>query len=265
MSETYNICCIICSSLSSQNGRKASILAEKLDLPLQQHPNIEYRYHLVYTDNRLELQYNPHLHKYKHRSVYVDFLYNYEINKRLLTSTIKDPLARAVGIKSGKRPHIADATAGLGQDGFTLAWLGCKVVLIERSVIIHALLDDGLKRATENSRLEKIIKENITLLNGNSIDVLSNLTVAPDTVLLDPMYPSQKKRPLNKKEMRVLRDVVGNDTDSYELFKASLLTADSRVVVKRPKGAEEIVASPRPSHQISMKSGRFDVYLKNYL
>ena len=72
---------------------------------------------------------------------------------------------------------------------------GCKVLLIERSVIIHALLEDGLKRATENPKLENIILENISLINDNSTNFLSNVTVAPDTILLDPMYPFQDKRP----------------------------------------------------------------------
>lgn len=264
MSKTSNTC-IICSKAPFLQGSKASSLSEKLDLPMRPYSDTKYMYHLVYTGNRLELQHNPQLCKYKQRPVYVDFLHNYEINRRFLTSTIKDPLARAVGIKSGIRPYIADATAGLGQDGFTLAWLGCNVVLIERSVIIHALLEDGLKRAAENSKLEKIIKENISLQNGNAADILTKLTVPPETILLDPMYPSQKKSHLNKKEMRVLRDIVGDDTDSSELFKTSLIAANNRVVVKRPKGAEGIILSPPPSHHISMKSGRFDVYLKNHL
>ncbi len=232
---------------------------------MQKHADNPFSYHLVYTENRLELQHNPHLHKYKHRPVFVDFLNSKSITRRIRTSYIKDPLSRAVGIKSGFRPYIIDTTAGLGLDGFTLAWLGCKVMLIERSVVIHALLQDGIFRASEDPMLKKIINTNITLKSGNSIHILNELKDHPDTILLDPMYPQNNKRPLNKKEMRVLRDVVGDDNDSPDLFTKSLGYARKRVVVKRPKGAESIIKTPAPTHNISMKSGRFDVYLINQL
>ena len=63
----------------------------------------------------------------------------------------KQDIAKAVGIKSGIRPNIIDATAGLGRDGFILASLGSHVTLIERSQIIHDLLADGMRRASNVS------------------------------------------------------------------------------------------------------------------
>ncbi len=257
--------CIVCSSTLKQQIRKAADLSEKLCIPFLNQTDNGYKFHLVYTDNRLELQHNPHFHKYKHSSVSVDFLHNNRIAKRILSSNIKDPLAKAVGIKAGHRPYIVDATAGLGLDGLSLAWLGCEVVLIERSLIIHALLDDGLSRAKGNPRLHKVIRSKISLCYGNSSEIIPQLDRPPATILLDPMYPSQKKRSLNKKEMRLLRDIVGDDEDSSELSRASFSVAENRVVVKRPKGASEIISSPAVSHRIRMKSGRFDVYLKNHL
>src|SRR5690606_40499174 len=57
------------------------------------------------------------------------------------------PVARAVGLKPGIYPKVLDATAGLGRDAFVLAALGCEVVMLERSPIIAALLEDALRRA----------------------------------------------------------------------------------------------------------------------
>jgi 16S rRNA (guanine1516-N2)-methyltransferase len=137
--------------------------------------------------------------------------------------------------------------------------------MIERSPIIYALLEDGLKRATANPLLREVINGNIVLKEGNAVDVLAGLPYSPDTILLDPMYPQEKRRSLNKISMRILRDLVGDDDDCEELFRASLAIAQNRVAVKRPKGAAAIVASPPANHRIDMKSGRFDVYLNNHL
>jgi len=46
---------------------------------------------------------------------------------------LQQPVARAVGLKSGWRPTVLDATAGLGMDAFILASLGCTVEMVERS------------------------------------------------------------------------------------------------------------------------------------
>jgi 16S rRNA (guanine1516-N2)-methyltransferase len=55
-------------------------------------------------------------------------------------------LAKAVGINKRAGLKVLDATAGLGQDSFVLASLGCEVTLLERSPIVRALLIDGMQR-----------------------------------------------------------------------------------------------------------------------
>ena len=79
------------------------------------------------------------------------------------------------------------------------------------------------------------------------------------------MYPDTTKGPRNKKEMRILRDIVGKDDDTDKLFTTALQVARNRVVLKRPKHAPVLDKFPLPSHQIVMKSGRFDVYLVDHL
>ena len=265
---SQNTLCIVLASRFPRQREKAAALAEKLGLSLQESHENRCKYHLVYTDIRLELQHNPGCTTQKEKPVYIDLFPNGSIHQRLLTTSIKDPLCKAVGIKSGKRPSIIDTTAGMGMDGITLAWLGCTVLLIERNPVVHALLHDGIRRAVEDWRFQKIIGNNLRLMEGNSTEILPHLSRA-DTVFVDPMYPETVKGgALNKKEMRMLREIVGGDIDSRELFLTALQTADNRVVVKRPKNAEPISPVPKPSHRILMKSGRFDVYLlppKNHL
>jgi len=253
--------CVVCQSSLTTQRQKAKALARSLELSFAQAPEKKHNIHLVYTDNRLELQYNPLLNASKIQPVSVDVFHKGRIHPRLQSLSRKDPIARAVGIKPGKRPFVVDATAGLGTDGIGLAWLGCKVALIERSAIIHALLHDGLERAGRHPSFQAMIEENISLYHGDSVEILQNLELSPHTVLLDPMYPHLKKERCRKKEMRIVRETVGDDPNNETLFSAALQTAAQRVVVKRPKKAEPLCVTPKPSHRITMKSGRFDVYL----
>ena len=257
--------CIRLASDTEERRRQALLLASKLHLPLCTTKVCRTPYHLIITDQRLELHLNPQRTKCKVLPVYIDFLEGHRVHRQLSTTAIKDPLPRAIGVKPGRRPTVFDATAGMGMDGMRLAWLGCKVILVERSPIIYELLDDGLRRAANHPDLDQLIKEKVTLLSGDSTEILPAISSSPDTVLLDPMYPANKKGPRNKKEMRMLRDLVGDDGDQQRLFHCALNTARQRVVVKRPKNGDHLIPTPPPHHQILMKSGRFDVYLTAYL
>lgn len=174
-------------------------------------------------------------------------------------------VARAVGLQKAKAGlHVLDATAGLGQDAFVLASLGCRVSLFERNPVIHALLADGLARAALNMDCAPII-DRMTLRAGSSIDWLTSAEEASETpdvadvIYLDPMFPHRDKSALVKKEMQVFRTVVGDDDDSEALLKAALAIATYRVVVKRPRKAPTI-PGPEPSTRIEGKSSRYDIY-----
>jgi 16S rRNA (guanine1516-N2)-methyltransferase len=175
----------------------------------------------------------------------------------------KQPMARAMGLKPGYSPLILDATAGLGRDGFILAALGCRVLLCERSPIICALLQDGLSRALVDPRLHAIA-ERITLYAGDSRQLLPALAPEerPEVIALDPMFPHRTKSALVKKEMRVVRAVVGEDSDTSDLLQVALAHADKRVVCKRPLQALPL-AGPAPTFAITTPKHRFDVYLRS--
>lgn len=233
-------------------------LAESLHLPFCEHPATGMN--LIYTDTHLELRQNSLHGKAKPGPIYVDFLSGSNEYRRRHNCTIRQPLARAIGIKQGYRPSVVDGTAGLGQDGFVLACLGCTVTMIERSPILGALLDDGLQRALRDRIVGTIIRDHINLIIADTRIALQTLSSRPYTIYLDPMYPKRTKSALNKKEMRIIRALVGDDQDSASLLECALATAENRVVVKRPKEAPPLAGRP-PSHEILMKNGHFDIYL----
>ncbi|MGO1691386.1 MAG: class I SAM-dependent methyltransferase [Marinobacter sp.] len=171
-------------------------------------------------------------------------------------------VARAVGLQKTKAGlHVVDATAGLGQDAFVLAGLGCRVSLFERNPVIHALLADGLARAALNVDCAPVVAR-MTLQAGSSIDWLANAqegSHVADVVYLDPMFPHSDKSALVKKEMQVFRTIVGDDDDSEELLAAALAAARYRVAVKRPRKAPAI-HGPEPGTRIEGKSSRYDIY-----
>lgn len=169
------------------------------------------------------------------------------------------PLAKAAGFTSGITPDIVDATAGLGRDAFFLASLGARVTLIERSADMHALLAEGLERArAEGGRYAETVAR-MTLVNGDSCDLLPKLS--PQVVLVDPMHPPRDKTALVKKEMRLIRDIVGTDSDSAKLMQIALESAQYRVVLKWPLRGEPMEGIRKPSHQIVGKSTRYDVFV----
>lgn len=169
-------------------------------------------------------------------------------------------VAKAVGLQKTRATlHVIDATAGLGQDAFVLASLGCRVTLFERNPVIHALLADGLARAALNVDCAAIVGR-MRLLEGSSIDWLAQPdNEAADIVYLDPMFPHRDKSALVKKEMQVFRTIVGDDEDSGQLLEGALKCARYRVVVKRPRKAPAI-EGPEPTTRVEGKSSRYDVY-----
>lgn len=240
---------------------RATALAEKLSLPMI--GNLEdttdaIALWLVVTHRGLELRESGRL---RSTVLYVDFLRGSTQHRLASTRTNRQPLARALGIHRGVR-SIVDATAGLGRDAVTLAACGCSVTAIERSAVLGALVQDGLERARKTARAwMREIAERVTLVIGDARDTLRGLSEsdAPEAVYLDPMYPSQDKKSLAKKEMRICRRLVGDDADAGELLVLAREVATRRVVVKRHPKA--LPLAPKFSAQIVGKQVRYDIYL----
>jgi 16S rRNA (guanine1516-N2)-methyltransferase len=168
-------------------------------------------------------------------------------------------LLKAAGFSHGKIPTVIDATAGLGRDAFLMASMGAEVTLLERSPQVHALLQDGLARACAAGPEFAAIIARMTLIHGDAKALLP--TMAADVVVVDPMHPPRKNSALVKKEMRVLRQLVGADPDAFELMQAALACARKRVVLKWPLRGDPMPGLPKPSHQHMGKTTRYDVFV----
>lgn len=224
---------------------------------------------LSYGNGRFQLQLtNDHLQlvtteEPETGAVLVDFVGGAVGHRRLFGGGRGQPIARAVGLKGGANPDVLDATGGMGRDAFVLASLGCHVTLLERSPVVAALLDDGLKRARADAEIGPWVGERLRLIYTDAIKWMDSLAEAdfPEVVYLDPMFPHRNKSALVKKEMRLLQQLLGGDPDADGLLLAAIRVAKKRVVVKRPDAAPHL-AEMKPSMSIRSKKHRFDVYVK---
>ena len=164
-------------------------------------------------------------------------------------------------MKSNKNRNIVDATAGLGYDSFILASLGAKVTLIERSEKMYKILQNGFNEGVSFGGEIKNIINRMNLLFGDSKDVL--LKLSPEVIMIDTMYKDRKKTALVKNNMRLVREIVGPDSDYIELLKVALNCAKNRVVLKQPRYAEPIKEIRKCSHQILGKTIRYDKFMNN--
>jgi 16S rRNA (guanine1516-N2)-methyltransferase len=233
---------------------RAQSLAFKLGLAVTDDKN-SHDYLLIVTTEHLALQ------KTQSNSLplVIDFLSGQLTYRSQHASLKKESLARALGLKHKNPCQIIDATAGLGRDSFILASLGFEVTLLERSPIIHELLQDALARARQNTKASPIIAR-MQLIQANALDALPALAKRPELIYLDPMFPDKTKSAMVKKEMQMFQDVVGDDADGTALLKTALACATLRVVVKRPRLASWL-GDLKPSFSHTGSSSRFDVYL----
>jgi len=243
----------------SFNGNQALIpraeeLARELNLPLAITGESNSDFQLVITSERLELRdvRNPRL-----SPVCVDFT---SLDLRPYSNNLsrRQPLARAIGKKTRT---VVDATAGYGQDALLLALMGFHVTAIERSPVVAALSRDGLQRFIKHTGIN--LSGRLQRVMGDSRSLLPALVPRPDAIYLDPMFPPKRRKSAAvKKEMQLLRDLVGDDADAVELLDICCAIAGDRVVVKRPDDAPPLV--PEPSMSLTGKLVRYDIYLAQH-
>lgn len=230
----------------------ADRLAEQLELPIQA---ASAGLQLLYSNNTLALV--------DHRpkaagAVYVDFVGGKAAHRRQHGGGRGQTIAKAIGLKSGINPSVLDCTAGMGRDAFVLASLGCAITMLERAPITHALLADALRRAELDEETYAITR-NMQLSGLSALDYLQQGKNDSDVIYMDPMYPHREKSALVKKEMRIFRELVGDDLDADRLLEAALDAKPARVVVKRPKGAPHL-NNQKPSATVESKNTRYDIY-----
>lgn len=169
----------------------------------------------------------------------------------------RELLVKAVRVRGVEEIRVFDATAGLGEDSMLLAAAGFSVMMCEGDPVIAALLADGLRRAVNDPVLSGVVGH-MSLVEGDSIEILPSLTEAPDVVYLDPMFPARTKSAAVKKKFQLLHRLESPCADEASLMDAALAAHPRKIVVKRPIKAP-VLAGVRPSHSISGKAVRYDV------
>lgn len=251
---------------SAELKDSASIFARKNDLPCLPFEESCTALNLNYTDEFVELR-----DRNKDIAIHIDFTSGELAHRQQYGGGKGQAIAKAIGLKQGtKPPTVLDATAGLAKDAFVLACLGCPITLIERSPVIGELIRDAISRASDNEQFQEILHNGFHLIEQSSIDYLAGLLITcgdnesqdscPDVIYLDPMYPERKKSASVKKNMQLLQNLLGKDEDTAALLDAALKVAQKRVVVKRPKGAENL-SPAKPTYQVLSKKTRYDVYV----
>ncbi|MBC7427024.1 MAG: class I SAM-dependent methyltransferase [Bacteriovorax sp.] len=171
----------------------------------------------------------------------------YQYHQRQNYALSKEPLAKALAIKGVvEKRLIWDTTCGTGKDSLLIYFFGAKLTAFERNPAIFLLLKDALRRYPKD----------IELMFGDASKL--DIKEHPEVIYYDPMYPSKKKSALARKEMRIFKELVGEDLDSSEFLEWAMKTATERVVVKRPLEAEPIKEKPTASY--IGKSTRYDMY-----
>ncbi len=94
----------------------------------------------------------------------------------------------------------------------------------------------------------------------DSLNGLKELPFEPDVVYIDAMFPVKRKSALVRKEVQLLQNLVGQDSDQDKLLKVGRNIAKHRTVVKRPNSAEYL-NNEKPNISIKSRNYRFDIYL----
>ncbi len=145
------------------------------------------------------------------------------------------PFVRALGPCAS----IVDCTIGLANDALHAAVaLNCSVLGVEGSPVIHALLEEGLRRLSASYAAG----QRIHLLHGDALAVLRGLgDRSHDVVVLDPMMSRPGK---SAPSFAVLRAFAVPERASTELLREAARVARDRVVLKLGKGAPVHADSP---------------------
>ena len=233
----------------------AETLALQLELPVVSIDDKHYEYLLVFNNDHLEL---VSVNDAAFSPIFVDFTAGASLHRHRYGGGKGQLIAKAVGMQRHRSLNVLDVTAGLGGDAFVLASLGCHVMMCERSKVVASLLQDGLDRARKEAWFAALY---LQLVKVDGIEYLNSIKINEyDVVYIDPMFPGAKKSALVKKEMRILRGVVGDDVDACKLLDVAKEKAKYRVVVKRPRLAPQI-DDLIPDVVYDGKSCRYDVYI----
>jgi len=255
-----------------QKLKKIKFIIEKLDIKLAASKLLE-PYKFTYQDQVLGI--DSVENKTFHHSLFCDFL-SHKMQQRFEDAYYnKSQLIKAFGksLVNHSNLTILDATSGFGYDAIEMSVKAKKVIMLEQSEIIYALLQNGLERLQSSLELESdaafdsgasdvdLLCFNKTFQDYVKEHDLENENIDIDIVYLDPMYPKEnKKSAQNKKYMQYLQDLTQNSIQDVELLDLAFKIVKHKIILKRPIHAE-VIYPKKVCYQVKSKLVRYDVYL----
>lgn len=155
---------------------------------------------------------------------------------------------------------ILDVSAGWGRDAAILASFGAEVTMLERHPVMAVLLEDALARLDEDTQLPG----KLHLINIDAHTFLQHLSGHHDfsVIYMDPMHPERQKSALVKKDLQLLQQLIGADTDALSLLQLAMEKTAGKVVVKWPQSEKMLMPA---ASCVPGKTIRFDVYMGKFL
>jgi 16S rRNA (guanine1516-N2)-methyltransferase len=190
---------------------------------------------------------------------FLDFINIFESLEKKGASYFGSPLVKALGLKKNQSSLIWDISCGMGRDALLFLYFNAHVVAFERNRFMWALLKDAWLRACKHPRLGPHFHNRFKLVGGDPRDYSSEKR--PDMIYFDPMYLDKTRKSLPGKEMRIIREVVGDDQDSEEVLEWAKKVARFRLVLKRARLSTNLGAAA--DHMYVGRSTRFDTYFLN--
>lgn len=175
--------------------------------------------------------------------------------KRIKQSiTEKDLLRKALGPAKGLK--ILDATAGLCRESLRMAYWGHSVWSCERSQALCEHLKAAFAEASTDEFYETWISR-ITFVAQSTEDFLKQYSENFDVIVIDPMFPEEKRKALPKKDLQFLRTLVDSNDNSEFLLQSCLPRATKKLLLKRPLKAATL---GNPIHSYTGRAHRWDSY-----
>ena len=222
----------------------AKALSGKLSLPLSDTPGDGLN--VVFDSNGVSLS----GYGLTYKGDFTDMLH------RITNGRLHHEMISHIAKTKKENPKAIDATAGMGEDSLILAACGYEVTMFEQNPVIAALLRDALRRAKKHPELCDIV-DRMTLIEGNSIELMPKLTFSPDIIYLDPMFPKRQKSGLINKKLQLIQKLEQPCFEGEALLNAAISLNPEKIIIKRPLKGENL-AGKTPSYTIKGKAIRYD-------
>ena len=220
-------------------------------------PKVDY---IIFSNNQqLCLQaFDPVSQKYLSHHIDVDGFIK-QLGKSFPASK-KNLFGQAIGRKT---QSVIDATGGWMGDSMLMCSQNYQLYILERYWLLQGFIEQACQRWQQH---DWVVTNQVPVpkpVKGDAIQLLEQNELVADCIYIDPMFPPKIKKSAEvRKSMRVLHDLIGQDTDAKVLFNAAYATNVKRIVVKRPDYADNLSETIKPSEVLSGKLVRYDVYLR---